>query len=319
MTTPLLHTPDFQIVIRSAGERTEKECLRIVKEQSEGAEVVLVREHPFKKALEKCFRIGIDSHKKWLITIDADMILLPGTIKLMVREAEKMPGNYLQLQGKIADKITGTIRKAGPRIYRISLLPDLLILSESYEDHIRPESRIITISGEKGYPSRYLSTITCLHDYEQYYKDIYRKTYVHVVKHPELLPEMLKKAVEEKGNDVDYKVMLQAIWDGLTQTMNIAIDTRLFTDKSDNALKKLGLKEKSSFVSHSNWQMNLVDSKKNSLPQTMLKRSLVPYNDQPMTGQEINFFQKIYRGGFRGFLHRIGSLLVKTGKKLQID
>src|SRR5690625_1444067 len=70
-----------------------------------------------------------------------------------------MPDNYLQIQGRILDKITGTVRKAGPRIYRVSLLPKLLELSESMKDHIRPESRLITHAGRNGWPSRYIPAV----------------------------------------------------------------------------------------------------------------------------------------------------------------
>src|SRR5690625_751657 len=115
----------FLVAIRSADERTVEACFEIVKSQADGAPVHLVSEVPFKKALEECFRIAINSEKRWLITVDADMILLPGAIHLLVREAEKMPDNYLQIHGKIVDNLTCPVYLAVSSSYRVSLLPNL--------------------------------------------------------------------------------------------------------------------------------------------------------------------------------------------------
>src|SRR5690625_1444068 len=83
-----------------------------------------------------------------------------------------------------------------------------------------------------------------LHDFEQYYKDIYRKSFVHARKHPDLLPDMIKRAVLLKDKDPDYLVMLQAIWDSLIENVEVGIDTRLYTETAENALNKLNLVEK---------------------------------------------------------------------------
>jgi|SRR5690625_1209108 len=319
MSNKLPVAPSFAVIIRAAGERTEDECFKIVKEQvDKQASVSIVRKKPFKEALEECFRIGIASQKKWLITVDADMILLPGAIELLVREAENMPENYLQLQGKIIDKITGTVRKAGPRIYRISLLKRVLDRSKSFDDHIRPESRLITHFGKSGNPSRYISAILCLHDYEQYYKDIYRKSYVHARKHPELLSEMIQRAISFKKEDPDYQVMLQAIWDSLNEEMSVGIDTRLFESKSQKALIKLQLNEKlkaNSEVKLNNYILENSDH----FPLNLLQNKLVPYTDQPAGNKKRNLIQLLFGSGIQGILHRVGGVLIKTGKKLQIN
>jgi hypothetical protein len=311
---------NFIVTIRAAGERTEQLCYDTVVNQAGGAEAVIIREKPFKKALEECFRIGINSAKKWLITVDADMILLPGSLELMLKEAEKMPSHYLQLQGKIADKITGNIRKAGPRIYRTSLLPGLLSASELLEDHIRPESRLITAHGKKGHPSRYIEVLTCLHDYEQYYKDIYRKAFVHAKKHTDFLPKMIENSAEKQNEDLDYKVILKALWDGLVDNTKVAIDTRIFTDLSNNALKILEIEEKNEvfdvqFFKDFAKTWDYVD------PINALNEKHLIYHDQPkQKGLSLNGLRDAIkrRGIIKSVKRFIGSLLVKTGKKLQV-
>lgn len=309
---------NFIVTIRAAGERTEQLCYDTVVNQAGGAEVVVIREKPFKKALEECFRKGIESAKKWLITVDADMILLPGSIDLFLREADKMPSDYLQLQGKIIDKITGNIRKAGPRIYRTSLLPGLLSASESLDDHIRPESRLITAYGEDGYPSRYIPVVTCLHDYEQYYKDIYRKAYVHAHKHSGFLSGMIETAAKMQETDNDYKVMLKAIWDGLTEQEHVAIDTRLYEEKSKKALEFLELTEKSEILK------KVPDVEKLTagdflVPSRINFQDILEFHDHPKQPEmsESKIKDLIKRRGFvKGIIQGLGTVLIKTGKIL---
>lgn len=318
MSSALSAATSITVVLRAAGERTEDESFKILKNQvSDDTAVNIVRKNPFKEALEECFRQGIDSEKKWLVTADADMILLPGAVELLTREAEKMPENYLQLQGKIIDKITGTVRKAGPRVYRISLLDRLLKLSESFDDHIRPESRLITHLGKQGYPSRYISAVLCLHDFEQYYKDIYRKSYVHGRKHPELLSGIIQRAITLKNEDPDYQVMLQAIWDSLNEEMEVGIDTRLFDLKSQKALEKMQLVEKTKPITDLNLK-NYYSENSVHHPLHLLKKKLVPYTDQP-PGSGNSLIQRLSKNGIHGILHSIGGVLIKTGKKLQIN
>src|SRR5690625_6284930 len=99
----------FLVAIRSADERTVEACFEIVKSQADGAPVHLVSEVRFKKALEECFRLAIKSRKQWLMTVDADMILLPGAIHVFVREAETMIDNYRLIQGRNVAEIPVTV------------------------------------------------------------------------------------------------------------------------------------------------------------------------------------------------------------------
>lgn len=318
MSSILSAAMSFIVTIRAAGERTEDECYQTFKEQAgEATAIHIVRKNPFKEALEECYQVGIESQKKWLITVDADMIMLSGTIELLIREAEKMPENYLQLQGKILDKITGTFRKSGPKIYRVSLLKKLLELSKSFDDHVRPESRLIAHLGRKGCPFRYISAVLCLHDYEQYYKNIYRKSYVRTRKHPWFLSEIIQRAISLKKEDLNYQVMLQAIWDNLHEDMEVGIDTRLFELKSRNALEKLQIDEKQKPISGIKLT-HYISGNSVHHPLHLLQKMLVPFTDQSAVLKS-NLIQRLFNNGIHGILHRTGGMLIKTGKKLQIN
>jgi len=234
------------VTVRSAGERTEEACIRsIVCEGIAQEQIHIIKEAPFKKALETCFSIAFKSDETWLLTLDADMILLPDTLQKFISEAEKMPANYLQIQAKILDKIFGDVRKGGPRLYRVEHLKKAFKISQTLQDDIRPESNIINRMGSEGYPSRYISPIIALHDFEQYHKDIYRKACVHAVKHFSKLPGILEQVVQFQQNDVDYRVILKGIYDSISMNMKGKIDHREYSTEATNALNQLEINEKS--------------------------------------------------------------------------
>ncbi|TVR19336.1 MAG: hypothetical protein EA391_00920 [Balneolaceae bacterium] len=234
------------VTVRSAGERTEVACIRSIVSEGIGQEQIhIVKEAPFKKALEMCFTIAIESDAKWLLTLDADMILLPDTLQKFLTEAEKIPANYLQIQAKILDKIFGDSRKGGPRLYRVEHLKKALTISQSLKDHIRPESNIINRMGSEGYPSRYMSPVIALHDFEQYHRDIYRKACVHAVKHLSKLPEILEQVVRYQQADEDYRVILKGIYDSISLNMEGMIDYREYSKEAAAALSQMKINEKS--------------------------------------------------------------------------
>lgn len=233
------------VTIRSSDERTEQACIQsILDEGVTRDQIHVVKEAPFKKALENCFKVASESGKKWLLTLDADMILLPGTLEKFYQEAVKMPQHFIQIQAKILDKFYGKIRKGGPRFYRVQHVCKALTLSHSIRDHIRPESNILNKMGEIGYPSRYISPVIALHDFEQYYADVYRKACVHAVKHMSIIPIILEEAVAYKDYDNDYRVILKGIYDSLSIGMDAKIDKRIYIKQAKEALSELELKEK---------------------------------------------------------------------------
>ena len=308
--------PDHYIVtIRSTGERTKDACIKsILDDGIEEKRIHIVQEAPFKKALETCFKTAINQNVKWLLTVDADMIIAPGTLQPFFDLAERMPENFLQIQGKIIDKFTGLVRKGGPRIYRAGLLEQALELSESLKDHIRPESRIISMMGERGYPSRYITPVICYHDFEQYYRDVYRKSYVHAVKHEKNLPNILEHAVKCKDLDPDYQVILKAIYDSLSGNKRVKIDRRILVDEAKMALSGLGLTEKDNSVGSIDVQSLAADY---PLSEADMSFHNVRFKDVPVSKSLLKgnvIFKNLEMNGiFRGSLYLIGLLLTRSG------
>ncbi|MDR9366927.1 MAG: glycosyltransferase [Balneolaceae bacterium] len=308
----------YIIIIRSSNERTTKICKDLVEKQALDGKVVVIRKKPFKLALEECFRTAIRQQATWLITVDADMLILPGTIEKLYKTAEQMPAHYLQLQGRILDKITGSIRKAGPRIYRVSLLEKALNISESSDNNnIRPEAHVVSEMGQSGHPSRYIPTVTCLHDYEQYYADLYRKSIVHAKKHHEFVADIISRAASKMQKDDDFKVILKAVWDGLTRNIEVSADSRLFQKRAEEALAELGLTEKNDIENVD----DIIGKMKEWIRQIPADNSAeITFRDQPKPKYSIlrrikNIITK--KGLIGGLSYGAGEILVDLGKRLQ--
>ena len=93
-------------VVRACGERTEAECIRRVRAQVEEVRVIHVA--PFHEAVRECFRIAIDSGARWLLTVDADVLLDRGAVKSLYAQAAKIKG--WQVVGRVRDRLSDSIR-----------------------------------------------------------------------------------------------------------------------------------------------------------------------------------------------------------------
>jgi hypothetical protein len=314
----MTYNAKFIVTIRSSNERTSKICKNLVEKQSLSGKLIVIRKKPFKNALEECFKTAIRHQVKWLITVDADMLILPGTIEKLYKSAEKMPDHYLQLQGRIFDKITGSIRKAGPRIYRVNLLEKALEFSESAsDDNIRPEAFVVSAMGQSAHPSRYIQTVTCLHDFEQYHTDLYRKSIVHAKKHHEFIGEIIKRASRMLHEDDDFKVILKAVWDGLTCNIEVSADSRLFQKRAEEVLAELGLKEKTEIENID----KIMGRMQRWIRQIPIDNSSVnTFHDQPKPKYSfLRRFKNITakKGLIGGGMYGAGDILIDWGKRLK--
>lgn len=305
------------IVIRSSGERTLEVCKKLLQVQSKDFIIHTVEEQPFDAALLSCYKIGLSSGADWLITVDADMLLFDGSIETLLTEAKVMPDNYFQLQGTIFDNITGTIRWAGPRIYRTAYLGKAIKFLETSENRIRPEYSTIQHMIQCGYPSRSISQTLCLHDYDQFYKDLYRKAFIHAIKHEELIIDLIRRCKLLMETNPDFRVILKGLVDGIGSTGNISIDTRLFHRKAESALSELHLEEKRS---------NLHTISEQTINELIRVREITHpehYQDHLANSAKRNStWEKLKssfreKGIYRGVFFLIGSFLTKIGIRMK--
>lgn len=292
---------NYTVVIRSAGERTKQACLEIVHEQAAEECVHLIEEAPFEAALKKCYQIGMESDRQWLVAIDADVLLQTGIIRSLLSIGERLPKNICHFQGVVYDKILGRHRKAGVRIYRTYCLAEAINAIPPEGETLRPEAHVIRSLENKGHMTKSLNLVTGIHDYEQFFTDIYRKAFLHANKHQDKVIENLQRWKHQASSDNDFKIIIRGVIDGLTHSERAKPDTRLYGDLSQRAMANLGMQEKSSF-----------DARQAALLVGQVLEEAGPYvpNSRIMRIKQI----KKDRGLLRLALWAGGSAIEKTGK-----
>ncbi|MCG2590800.1 hypothetical protein [Rhodohalobacter sulfatireducens] len=305
----------FIVTIRSTGERTEKACIRsLLKEGIRESQINLIREAPFKKSLETCFQTAYKAQTKWLLTVDADMIIIPGTLRGFFQMAEEMPEQNLQIQGNNLDKFFASVRSGGPRIYRVDYLRTAYEISKNLPDNIRPESNVISELGEKEHPSRYISTVNCIHDFGQYYSDIYRKSYAHSIKHIKKLPKILQNTADKRAIDPDYKVFIKGIFDSLLSDIDVSIDKRILKDETAQALQQLHISEKKDIPESIDVQKII---KEYSLLDQWISYENCRIKDVPRTPTRLISENLKKKGNIKGIMYLFGLTLSRAGEYLQ--
>lgn len=224
---------NYQIVIRSSNERTEKLCTKLTTDFFKTDRFTIIHEVPFSKALKTSFKIGINSHKKWLICIDADVLVSKKGLTSLLKKMQTVNKNIFEIQGKIIDQFFGGKRGGGIHIYRIELLPKALQLL-SKDEVIRPENFVIMKMLENGFPYIQTEDIVGIHDFGQFYKDIYRKFIVHSKKHQSFIPSLKPFWLRMSKHNSDFKVAIIGLEDG-TNKHKVSINIQEFP----NSIKKI--------------------------------------------------------------------------------
>jgi hypothetical protein len=239
-------TPDSNliVVIRSAGERTTNLCHALVAEQVHPSLIHIVSATPFEAALRQAYRLGAESQAQWTFTLDADVLLAPGAVGRLLAAAKAMPPHYAQIEGRILDKTFGTHRHAGNRIYRSSILHLASRLLPANGAEIRPESAVLNRLANQGHPSRWHSEFMGVHDYEQGFHDLYRKSYIHGRKHSSYAESILRRSLQLSASDQDHAVIVRGFLDGLAADRPVGIDASLLQPEAAAAVLALGLSEK---------------------------------------------------------------------------
>lgn len=213
------------VVIRSAHERTETLCRKLILDQHVPEEQVFtIHEVPFSSALKKSFQIGLEENRTWTYCIDADVLLHPRSVKKMTEIAEKERKNVCEVQGFVMDKFFGGPRQAGNHLYRTALLDKIIECIPEEGVDIRPERYTLGKMAKMGYTWKSVPLIVGLHDHEQYYFDIYRKAYVYGIKHLDRAELLIKNWRKNAERDPDYQVALKAFSDSLFSTRKAFID-----------------------------------------------------------------------------------------------
>jgi len=234
---------ELLIIIRSAGERTDA-CCKSICEQIVGAEnVVVIREAPFERALARMCDVAVKRAAKWTLSVDADVLLDVEATRAALRAAENCDPKTFHAQPPIVCNLFGGIRMAGVRIFRTEHLRRFKSLIPPSGAEMRPETFVVNQMQAEGYNTVVLPEVVGIHDFWQYYRDIYRKAFVHGQKHVNRLPVLLPTWKERSLADPTFRIALQGAFDGLTSYGPVVLNPAYHEERATNALKNQGLAE----------------------------------------------------------------------------
>jgi hypothetical protein len=236
---------DLLVVIRSAGERTKGLCELLVREQVSVERIIVIAERPFSKAICRAYEIGIDFGLPWTLCLDADMLLLDNSIFSIRQLAEQQPKDVFGITGNVADKFYGGRKSGGPHLYRTCLLEKALPLVPDAEAALRPETYVKEAMKAQGHSWATTPTVFALHDYEQFYSDIFRKMVVRANKSNPMVNTLLKRAKLMAQRDNDFLVAMWGLRYGLVHVPEV-IDSERWRAQTETLMICHGLKEKDS-------------------------------------------------------------------------
>lgn len=237
---------DVIVVIRSIGERTTDVCRKIIEDQVPIDNIYNINERPFSEAVKKTLEVGVKSGK-WLIAVDADVLLYPDTISRMVEKAKTRKKPFFFYQGAILDKFFFGYRPAGPHLYNCQYMFEALELKSGFENDLRPESFIRDKMEKEGFSFVQDRSIFGLHDFQQSYSGIYKKMFSHALKHKEFMINLKKLFNSFIKLDQDFAVAIAGLkaaesFDGKRKPSEDDLNMM-----AKEAVTRLGLVEKSEF------------------------------------------------------------------------
>lgn len=243
LTTPQNNT--VTVLVRTVGERTENVCYERLAHQVPPAQIRVIRERPFTEALRKTFEIGLRENRKWTCVVDADILVTPRIIEKLVAYAETLDERVFSVIGQIIDKFLGGPKEGGIHLYRTKWFPYAIEQVPTPYEAIRPELFVLNAMKDKGFPFVVTDVVTGLHDYEQYYRDIYRKCFIHAKKHSHKVAGVLPQWQTLAEKDADFKVALAGVKAGFEHHGKASIDTDApYLRGFEDALRRLMLSEK---------------------------------------------------------------------------
>ncbi len=249
---------DLSVVIRSIGERTESLCYRSICTQSSKPANIeyVIGEKPFSQALEKSLLKALDMGSKWSLIVDADLVLLNDSLSVMLKHAERAGDMVFRVNPKIYDKFLGFPTFGGPHLYRTKYVEEALKHIQSDEVTTRPETDMCRAVARKGLRLVNVNNVVALHDYEQFYKDIYRKYVFRSVKMLSIVRYLINRFYFMSFVDADFKVALSGLlyginkYNGKMYNVNHHLDFNMSTEEKteiqdfDNCLKRYNNKYK---------------------------------------------------------------------------
>lgn len=310
---------DVTVIVRSVNERTTSSCRQLLLEVFQQDSIFIINEVPFSNAIRKSFEIGIIENKKWTLCIDADVLVYAKSIRALVDFGEKMEENVFEVQGLVEDKFFFVKRPAGNHLYRTTLIPIAKELIPSSNQSLRPETDMLNKMVLNGFSWRQTDLIIGLHDFEQFYSDIFRKNVLQAHKHSSFLYDIIKKWESLKEKDFDYQVALWGVRWG-TLYNSISVDKK-FQEKE--ILEILNIKRVEEKNSCKDIDILAVKDEFKEYEDKNLQKLIFPnnrWNEIHLKSIDVAKYRKerIKPSLIGDFIARFGYLIEKIGHKIKL-
>jgi hypothetical protein len=231
-------------IVRTCGERTTGLAVRLLAEIFPVDDIEVIQEVPFEKALRATYEVAIASGREWAFVMDADVLPSPSRLLEAFALCADRTKDVFVFRGLVLDKFFGWPREVGNYIYRTEYLGTALDLVPDSGSAVRPEFATISAMHARGYAMQTIEAHTyAVHDFEQYYRDLFRKGFVYAEKHPAM--QILTDDWEKKADiDPDFLVILAGTVAHRVHGGGVEIDVRQFPQDLSDYLAGFGLTEK---------------------------------------------------------------------------
>ncbi len=233
---------DVTIIVRECGERTTETCVRLLQKIFPSQPVFRIKAQPFIVTLRRSLEKGLSERRPWTLCIDADVLPLP-ELGHLLNEAKALPDDVFEIQGLVFDKLLAAPRAAGNHLYRTRLIEQALPLIPA-SANLRPETAMIEAMAANGFSCHQSRIWVGLHDFEQFYGDLFAKAFLHGHKHRFLMPLVRPLWQTLAQKDDDYRVAQQALCAAHRKTTMPSISRQEHVRDAAQALAELGLEEK---------------------------------------------------------------------------
>jgi len=197
------------IVVRHVHERTLDWCVGALREAFPQAPLRLVSAMPFDACLRRAYEASLEMGAPWSLHVDADALCVAEPLYQLMDFAGKQRRNVFSLSGILMDNFFLFPRAAGAHLYRTEYLRQALRFFLPTGSTTRPETSVRRAMAKCGYPTIQTDFVLGLHDYEQYYRHIVKKSALFRNKFShfeELLPYW-----REKAENPDFAVALLGV------------------------------------------------------------------------------------------------------------
>lgn len=229
------------VVLRECGERTADAAFMLLQRVFPKITIFRVSGIPFAECMKRSFERGVSEGAKWTLCIDADVLVDPVGLRLLLQFANLQPESVFEIQGFVFDKFFGVERPAGNHLYRTMLLPEALTLIPAEPNTLRPETATIEQMRVRGYRDVQSPFLVGLHDFEQSYLSIATKAFLQAHKH-NWLSEYLMCRWRNLEHDVDFQCALIGFEAGRAYAEDVFVDNVFLRSMVSKRISVLGVK-----------------------------------------------------------------------------